>query len=55
MVKRERNEDYDVLFTEPAEIEAYYKEWHEKRYAKKNGKGNGKKNGKKKGKGKKLA
>ena len=30
-----KNEEYDLLFTEPAQIEAYYTKWYEKRYGKK--------------------
>jgi Fe-S-cluster containining protein len=29
------NEEYDILFTEPEEVEAFYRNWHEKRYGKK--------------------
>lgn len=31
----EENEEYDLLFKEPAEIEAYYAKWYKKRYGKK--------------------
>lgn len=37
------NEEYDLLFTEPAQIEAYYEKWYKKRYGKKKKNKTGKK------------